>query len=608
MGWRTSVRKVMAAALTVAAMTGLAGCAAHEERTKTTKPLITILLHAGSGTDGTSTTASGAGSTSSLAATRSAWKALASAYTRQKGVRVTVRVTSASQYTSALRSAMAAPTPPTLFMVDGPAGAQRWHDYLADLGRSAAYSHLENRQLALRDGGTVVAVPAGDESYGIVYRTDILKKYFALAKKAASDTSADKTAGKTTDKTVTSLSQITSPSALARLVAGLQSRRTELGLDRALASGALSAGTGGTDGGWGADQIADLALGCTLGTTNSIGIVRSLDGLDPHQQESPNSSQGSQGSQDGGQGGSQNGSQGGSQGDGTTGGRSAQKKVGAQQVKAVRCVNGVRTLVDTATGAGADAGESSSQALQDFVSGKAALLPAGTGVWAALSKAGLKSSQVGFLPARFSQSSLTKTDIADLTGQTDQTGQDTADQDQAGKDTTGSSLSAAALPQAATAAATTQSGFISGSDQYWAVNSQASHVDQTATAAFLDWAVTSRTGRDAARRLGLWLPYQQKAEKAGTGEKSSGSTGSSGGVAAANPLRTAVLAHWRAAAKGRVDEPDLMEKHRLAPTDAWRTSTASALRAYAASPSDTTWGAVREAFLTGWRTQYLTTE
>lgn len=686
MGWRTSVRRTLTAALALLAVTGLTGCAAHEERTETTRPLITILVHAGtaSTTTGPGTAASGssgtggsgtasstpsattAASTNSLATTRSAWKALASAYTKQKGVRVKVRVTTASQYTSALRSAMAAPTPPTLFVVDGPAGAQRWRDYLADLGRSAVYTHLENRQLALRDGSTVVAVPAGNESYGIVYRADVLKKYFALVKKeksgktGTSGTASDKTTGgqsgqgsdqKTGDggsdtdssstssgTTVTSLSQVTSFQALVRLIEGVQAHRTELGLDRSLASGALSAGTTGTDGGWGADQLADLALGCTLGTTNSSGVVRSLDGIDPHQQSSQT---GGQGGTQGTQGGSQSG-QNGSQGGQTAGQGGTQKKVGTQQVKAVRCVNGLRGLVDSATAAGAETGESSSQALQDFAAGKAAFLPAGTGVWPALSKAGLKASQIGFLPARFSQSPLTKTDIADLTGQTDQTGSSASQnstsqgsgssagssssgsassgngQSSSGS-SSGSSSTAATLPQAATAAATTQSGFISGSEQYWAVNSQASHIDQTATTAFLDWVATSQTGQAFAQKLGLWLPYQQKAGKTGTTRKSSGkaskktSTGPSSGTgtaqtATANPLRAAVLAYWRTASKDRVGEPDLMAKHQLAPTDAWRTGAASALRAYAASPSDTAWTAVREAFITGWRTQYLTTE
>ncbi len=640
MGGRSTVRRLAAAILAMATGLTLGGCAAQEERKATTRPLITILVHdvsgtdGDAGTDGSGTTGTGSSSSSSsLARTKKAWKALAAAYTKQKGVRVSVTVVSSLSYGSALRSAMAASVPPTLFVVDGPAGAHRWRDYLADLGRSRVYTDLRSRQLALRDGSTVVAVPAGAESYGIAYRADILKKYFALVAKdqSASDASASgKSSGSgdassdtdgsaqsspssgtsssgtsssgasgsssSAQKPVTALSQVTSAQALARLLDGVQGKRADLGLDQAVASGVIADGRTGTNGGWGTDELADFVLGCALGTTDSTATVRSLDGIDPHQKTGTSAQNGGSGNSDSssnsGQSGSGNNSGQNSQnsqnGSDSQNGRSTTQT--ARQIKADRCVNGLRDMAEVFTRDGGNPDQSSADALAAFAGGKAAFLPVSTSAWNRLNNSGLKASQIGFLPVRFRQGAATQTLSS------------------------ASSASSASSGSASDATASEQSGFISGAETYWAVNSQASRVDQTATTAFLDWIATSQAGRTFAQTLGLWLPYSgaadtssgspSSASKSPSSRKTAGSSGATGG----NPLRQAVEKRWQQASAARQTNPDLMFKHQLAPTTQWSSTVASALKGYAGSPSDATWKNVSDAFLQNWRDQYLTTE
>lgn len=623
---RSRVRRLLAAALAILTMAALSGCAAHQERTAATRPLITVLVHEPTGAD----------ATAGIVEARKAWDELAKAYHQQKGVRVDVQVATSKAYPSALRTAMASPIPPTLFLLDGTAGAQRWQDYLADVGRTAAYSHLDNRQLALRRGNAVVAVPAGVKSYGLAYRSDILSHYFSLLaqnkqkdgdsqkgddssaqnkgttgkaadtpsigassgqssnnassnKTATGNNSSDNSSEKSDSTPITSLEQVNSVQSLQALLFGVQAHRRDLGINQALASGIFSDGQTGHNGGWGTVQLADLALGCTLGKVNSSSIVRSLDGIDPHRQEEDSQKKSGSSSSQSADSTQKKGSSAASDQNGSTANHATR-----QQILASGCVNGLRPLIDDFARVGGNRTQSSAQALDAFASGKAAFLPIQTGAWPALSKAFGKSgaSSVGFLPAYFSSA------------------QASVDADNAGNahpsNNAESSDNAHSAGNADKPHATgntdphkKEAGFLSGADTYWAINTQASRIDQNATASFLDWIVTSSAGGRFASKLGLWLPYSVSGKR---------STSRSSHLTGSQPLQTAVEKWWKGAADRHQPNPDLMFKHQLAPTHEWRTQVSSALNYYAASPSDLTWKTVTTAFIDNWRSQYLASE
>lgn len=663
---RSTIGKVIAAILAIVTMVTLSGCAANEERSVATKPLITILVHEQESTS----------QRNSVAQTRKAWQTLADAYSKQKNVRVRVTVTSSSSFASKLRSEMASPVPPTLFMVNGAQGAQRWRDYLADLGRSAAYSHLLNRQLALRRGNTVIGLPATLESFGIAYRADILTRFFVLQeeeKKTKSDSadqtesqsdsknqsnSADQsisqkdttdqdTADENTQRMAKALSQIDSADKLIALLQDVQSQRSTLGINRALAFGGLAEGQTGRHGGWGTNQLADMALACTLGTTNSSSAVHSLDGVDPQQA------------------GKQTGKQ----------AKQQATKPTEQQLRALSCVDGLRDTAHAFARSGGIASQSSAQALNEFENGKAVFLPVQTGVWptlarrmkvsasastsktekntakntakdstsAAPNKNTSESSQdvlknaIGFLPIRFaSTDSVSSRALAAVEPMV--SGTSSAEKPSAGKSTTGKSTDASTQEKVTQRSV---AGFMSGSDTYWAINSQASRIDQNATSAFLEWVVSSREGAQFEHTLGLWLPYSELAQRrktlisqaqktldnpaktqTKTSDKTPATTQKTPGTAqsaeqawsqediikADNPLRDAVTSWWKKAVDERHTNADLMWKHQLAPTNTWRQKVALALRNYATAPSDASWQKVQTAFIVEWRNDYLTQE
>lgn len=675
---RSTIGRVIAAILAMVTMVTLSGCAANEERSVATKPLITILVHEQESTS----------QRNSVAQTRKAWQTLADAYSKQKNVRVRVTVTSSSSFASKLRSEMASPVPPTLFMVDGAQGAQRWRDYLADLGRFAAYSHLLNRQLALRRGNTVIGLPATMESFGIAYRADILTRFFALQeeeKKTKSDSadqtesqsdsknqsnSADQstsqkdtkgatstdsrknttdqdTADENTQRMAKALSQIDSADKLITLLQDVQSQRSALGINRALAFGGLAEGQTGHHGGWGTNQLADMALACTLGTTNSSSAVHSLDGVDPQQAGKKTGEQAKQ----------------------------QATKPTEQQLRALSCVDGLRDTAHAFARSGGIANQSSAQALNEFENGKAVFLPVQTGVWptlarrmkisasnatskttkntaknsvkdstnAAPNKNTSESSQdalknaIGFLPIRFastdsvSSQALTAVEPA-------VSGTSSAEKPSAGKSTTGKSTDASTQEKVTQRSV---AGFMSGSNTYWAINSQASRIDQNATSAFLEWVISSREGAQFEHTLGLWLPYSElaqrrktlisRAQKAldnpaktqtktpdktptktqrtpGTAQSAEQAWSQEDIIKADNPLRDAVTAWWKKASDERHANADLMWKHQLAPTNAWRQKVTLALRNYATTPSDASWQKVQTAFIVEWRNDYLTQE
>jgi raffinose/stachyose/melibiose transport system substrate-binding protein len=111
-----------------------------------------------------------------------AMKDLAASYTKQTGVPFTVQTAASQTYPQTLKSEMAKNQPPTLFDVLGQVDLNTWKDYAADMTDSEVYKQLKDPAMALKsdDGSQVLAVPVVQETFGIIYRKDILKKYFEM--------------------------------------------------------------------------------------------------------------------------------------------------------------------------------------------------------------------------------------------------------------------------------------------------------------------------------------------------------------------------------------------------------------------------------------------
>lgn len=107
-----------------------------------------------------------------------AWEELASKYTAETGVQVTVQTAASGTYESTLKSEMAKSEAPTLFQVNGPVGLATWKDYCYDLSDSDVYKQLKSDDFALKDGNEVKGIAYVVETYGIIYNVDILNDYF----------------------------------------------------------------------------------------------------------------------------------------------------------------------------------------------------------------------------------------------------------------------------------------------------------------------------------------------------------------------------------------------------------------------------------------------
>lgn len=109
-------------------------------------------------------------------------KDLAATYTKETGVPFTVETAASGTYQQTLKSELAKNTPPTLFQVLGQVGLDTWSDYAGDMSDTAIYKQLNDQSMALKsdDGKQVLAVPVVSETFGIIYRKDLLKKYFEM--------------------------------------------------------------------------------------------------------------------------------------------------------------------------------------------------------------------------------------------------------------------------------------------------------------------------------------------------------------------------------------------------------------------------------------------
>ena len=125
-----------------------------------------------------------------------------------------------------------------------------------------------------------------------------------------------------------------------------------------------------------------------------------------------------------------------------------------------------------------------------------------------------------------------------------------------------------------------KAGLNCGTENYWAVNSEASKEDIEATLAFMKWLVTdAEASKMAVDTFGV-MPYKQAAQSTNPF------------LAQANAyLADGCYNMWWATNY----QPNV---------DAYRATVVSALNAYNADPTDANWETVVTAFIDGWATQY----
>ena len=123
-------------------------------------------------------------------------------------------------------------------------------------------------------------------------------------------------------------------------------------------------------------------------------------------------------------------------------------------------------------------------------------------------------------------------------------------------------------------------GLCTGTENYMCVNSQADEKDIEASLEFLKWVFTSETGTDVvANKMGFLSPF--KSSK--------------------TPNNYLVKLANDALASGKAP---VSWNFSTIPSEDWKNGVGDALTAYAKAPSDTTWDAVKVAFVDGWASEY----
>ena len=150
------------------------------------------------------------------------WEELAKTYTARTGVPVTVMTAAADTYEDTLRSEMEKAQMPTLFQVNGPVGLRTWRDYCLDLSGTGLVEQLKSDEFALRENGQVLGVAYAIETYGLIYRKDLLAAYCSLP-----------------DAPVESPDEIRSFATLKAVAEGIQKHREELGVLGAFTSSGM---------------------------------------------------------------------------------------------------------------------------------------------------------------------------------------------------------------------------------------------------------------------------------------------------------------------------------------------------------------------------------
>ena len=103
-----------------------------------------------------------------------AWQKLASAFTQETGIPVTVVTAASGNYETTLMSEMSKSSAPTLFQVNGPVGLANWTDVCYNFNGSNIYKELTSDSYALKDGNDVLGIAYVIESYGIITNVKLL--------------------------------------------------------------------------------------------------------------------------------------------------------------------------------------------------------------------------------------------------------------------------------------------------------------------------------------------------------------------------------------------------------------------------------------------------
>lgn len=138
----------------------------------------------------------------------------------------------------------------------------------------------------------------------------------------------------------------------------------------------------------------------------------------------------------------------------------------------------------------------------------------------------------------------------------------------------------AMIPIYCGAAGEEKAGLCTGTENRWAVNSQAAETDIQATLDFLYWVVTSEEGTQMLADTFGAAPFQS-----------------------AKPTENPFCASAdKMAADGRYSIP--WDFCHIPNPEAWKATVATALTAYAADPTDANWTAVEKTFVEGWAYEY----
>lgn len=109
------------------------------------------------------------------------WEALASAYTSETGVPVTVVVSDSKNWEQTLHRQLEEEDAPTLFQMLSPTGTGDWASHCYDLTKTDAAKALVSKSYALVSGEKILALPDGVNAWGIWVNLTLLEKTpFAL--------------------------------------------------------------------------------------------------------------------------------------------------------------------------------------------------------------------------------------------------------------------------------------------------------------------------------------------------------------------------------------------------------------------------------------------
>lgn len=399
------------------------------------------------------------------------WQNLASAYTDETGVPVTVVTAASGTYEETLKSEMAKTDAPTLFQVNGPVGLAAWKDYCLDLKDTEIYSHVKSDDFVLKEGDAVKGIAYVIETYGLIYNKTVLNAYFGMDGAKAK-----------------SMEEINSFAKLKEVADDIQSRLADVseaaGPDYDLKGAFTSAGMDSSSDWRFKTHLANIPVYYEY-KDKGIGETDAIEGtyLDNY------------------------------------------KNIFDLYITDATCEP---TMIATKTGDDATA---------EFALGEAVFYQNGTWAYQNILDAGLLTDEdLGMMPI--------------YTGAKGEENQ----------------------------------GLCTGSENYWCISSKASEENIQATKDFLNWVITSDTGRKSiAEDMGFVTPFDSFDD----------------GYTATNPLVEAANESIEAG------KTPVSWNFTTFPSENWKNGVGSALTEYAQGTGD--WDTVKSAFVEGWASEYAAT-